>query len=73
MSVLVDTCIWSALLRRQNPNSREAGELQRLILAGEATKHGAREEELGSIFEAGQIARAVTLTGLMILPPRLEG
>ena len=57
MSVLVDTCIWSALLRRQNPNSREAGELQRLILAGEARIIGpVRQELLAGIRHAHQFA-----------------
>jgi hypothetical protein len=38
-------------------------------LAGEATKFGAREEELGGILEAAATCRAVKMRGLMILPP----
>ena len=41
-------------------------------LAGEATKHGAREGELSAIFEAGRSARHVKLVGLMLLPPAVE-
>ena len=38
-------------------------------LAGEATKHGAREEQLTAIFEQARAARACRCVGLMILPP----
>jgi len=38
-------------------------------LAGEATKHGARENELASIFEAAAGCSAVRMSGLMIIPP----
>ena len=41
-------------------------------LAGEATKHGAREEELRPIFDAGRQATAVSVIGLMLLPPAVE-
>jgi len=43
--------------------------LVQVDLAGEATKHGAREAELPAIFEAGRACSAVRLTGLMTLPP----
>jgi len=38
-------------------------------LAGEATKHGAREEQVPSILEAASRSRHVGVKGLMILPP----
>jgi PLP dependent protein len=41
-------------------------------LAGEATKHGAREEELEPIFEAARLASAATVIGLMLLPPAVD-
>ena len=41
-------------------------------LAGEATKHGAREAELPAIFAAAAAARAVRAVGLMLLPPAVE-
>ena len=41
-------------------------------LAGEPTKHGAREEELAAIFAAARAARAVRGSGLMLLPPSVD-
>jgi len=41
-------------------------------LAGEPTKHGAREAELRPIFEAGPACRAVRIVGLMLLPPAVD-
>jgi PLP dependent protein len=41
-------------------------------LAGEATKHGAREDELLPIFEAAAACQAVTMAGLMIIPPAVD-
>ena len=38
-------------------------------LAGEATKHGAREDELPSIFQAAAGCAAIKMSGLMIIPP----
>jgi pyridoxal phosphate enzyme (YggS family) len=38
-------------------------------LAGETTKHGAREEELAAIFNAARAASHVRAVGLMLLPP----
>jgi pyridoxal phosphate enzyme (YggS family) len=43
--------------------------LVQVDLAGEPTKHGAREDELLAIFEAARTWRAAALTGLMLLPP----
>ena len=41
-------------------------------LAGEATKHGAREDELPSIFQAAAGCAAVKMSGLMIIPPAVD-
>jgi pyridoxal phosphate enzyme (YggS family) len=46
--------------------------LVQVDLAGEATKHGAREDELLPIFEAARRARATRVTGLMLLPPAVD-
>ena len=43
--------------------------LAQVDLAGEPTKHGVREDELASIFEAASRWRAARLVGLMVLPP----
>jgi PLP dependent protein len=43
--------------------------LVQVDLAGEATKHGARPEDLAPILEAARPCRSVRITGLMILPP----
>jgi PLP dependent protein len=46
--------------------------LVQVDLAGEATKSGAREEELASIFDAARAARSSRIVGLMLLPPAVE-
>jgi pyridoxal phosphate enzyme (YggS family) len=46
--------------------------LVQVDLAGESTKHGAREHELLPIFAAGRGWRACRLAGLMILPPAVD-
>ena len=46
--------------------------LVQVDLAGEATKHGAREDELVSIFAAARGCRASRVVGLMLLPPAFE-
>jgi len=46
--------------------------LVQVDLAGEATKHGAREAELASIFEAARAVRSTRVVGLMLLPPAVE-
>jgi len=66
----------AALVGKVDEAARAAGRTIELLvqvdLAGEATKHGAREDELASIFDAGRVARGVTITGLMHLPPAVE-
>lgn len=46
--------------------------LVQVDLAGEITKHGAREEELASIFDAARSARSTRCVGLMIIPPAVD-
>jgi pyridoxal phosphate enzyme (YggS family) len=46
--------------------------LVQVDLAGEPTKHGAREEDLGPIFEAAREVTAVRVIGLMLLPPATD-
>jgi hypothetical protein len=53
-------------------SGRKLDMLVQVDLAGEATKHGAREDELEAIFAAARTARAVRAVGLMLLPPAVE-
>ena len=46
--------------------------LVQVDIAGEATKHGAREDELASIFDAARGARSSRVVGLMIIPPAVD-
>jgi PLP dependent protein len=66
----------AALLDKLDQAADAAGRridaLVQVDLAGEATKHGAREDELASIFEAAQAARATRIVGLMLLPPAVD-
>jgi uncharacterized pyridoxal phosphate-containing UPF0001 family protein len=41
-------------------------------LAGEPTKHGAREEDLEAIFDAARGWSAAQVKGLMLLPPPVD-
>ena len=64
------------LVKKIDAAAIEAGRRITLLaqadLAGEATKHGAREDELLSIFEAAAGCRAVAMAGLMIIPPAVS-
>lgn len=66
----------AGLLRTLDEAAASAGrQMQVLVqvdLAGEATKHGAREEEILPIFEAAAACRAARIAGLMIIPPAVE-
>ena len=66
----------AALLRKLDDAaaaaSRRIDVLVQVDLAGEATKHGAREEELMPIFEAARTCRAARVVGLMLLPPAAD-
>ena len=61
------------LLKRVDAAAAEQGTtpdvLVQVDLAGEATKHGAAAEDLERLVRAALEARAVRLTGLMLLPP----
>jgi PLP dependent protein len=46
--------------------------LVQVDLAGEPTKHGAREGELAPIFEAAKALRSARVVGLMLLPPAVD-
>ena len=65
-----------ALLTKVDEAAATAGRridlLVQVDLAGEATKFGAREGELSSIFEAARGCRAARVVGLMLLPPASE-
>jgi pyridoxal phosphate enzyme (YggS family) len=65
-----------ALLDKLDQAAQAAGRrmdvLVQVDLAGEPTKHGAREEELASIFETARAAQATRIVGLMLLPPAVD-
>jgi uncharacterized pyridoxal phosphate-containing UPF0001 family protein len=46
--------------------------LVQVDLAGESTKHGAREDELAPVFVAARAAKATRVVGLMLLPPAVD-
>jgi pyridoxal phosphate enzyme (YggS family) len=66
----------AALLDKLDQAAQAAGRrmdvLVQVDLAGELTKHGAREEELASIFETARAAHATRIVGLMLLPPAVD-
>jgi PLP dependent protein len=63
----------AALVSKLDSAASEAGRridlLVQVDLAGEPTKHGAREDALRPIFDAGRGCRAARIVGLMLLPP----
>jgi len=65
-----------AVIRKLDESAAEVGRHVELLvqvdLAGEATKHGAREEELAGIFAAAASAGSVRAVGLMLLPPAVD-
>jgi PLP dependent protein len=65
-----------SLLQKLDEAAAAAGRnvelLLQIDLAGEATKHGAREAELPPIFDAARTCRSVRVTGLMLLPPAVD-
>jgi pyridoxal phosphate enzyme (YggS family) len=64
------------LLRLLDRAAADAGTKPRVLvqvdLAGEPTKHGARPEDVPAIFDEAARCTAVTLEGLMLLPPFSE-
>ena len=61
------------LLQKVDSAAAAAGAAPEILiqadLAGEATKHGAAEQDLAAIARAALESRAVKLAGLMVLPP----
>jgi pyridoxal phosphate enzyme (YggS family) len=51
---------------------RRIDALVQVDLAGEATKHGAREADLPAIFDTARGARSTRIVGLMLLPPAVD-
>ena len=66
----------AALVARLDETAEVAGRRIELLvqvdLAGEATKHGARDEELAAVLEAARGRRAARVVGLMLLPPAAD-
>jgi pyridoxal phosphate enzyme (YggS family) len=66
----------AALLQKLDEAAHAADRRMDLLvqvdLAGEPTKHGAREDELAEIFETSRTARASRIVGLMLLPPAMD-
>jgi PLP dependent protein len=66
----------AALCRAVDEAAAAAGRridlLVQVDLAGEPTKHGARDDELLGIFQAARALRATTVVGLMLLPPAAD-
>ena len=64
------------LVQKLDVAAKQAGRTLELLvqvdLAGEPTKHGAREAELPAIFDAAVSCTSVRLSGLMTLPPATE-
>ncbi len=66
----------AALVGKLDETAEVAGRRIELLvqvdLAGEATKHGARDEELAAVLEAARGRRAARVVGLMLLPPAAD-
>jgi pyridoxal phosphate enzyme (YggS family) len=64
------------LIAKVDAAAAEAGRridlLVQVDLAGEPTKHGAREDDLAAAFDAAGAARATQIVGLMLLPPAAD-
>src|SRR5262249_29352543 len=65
-----------ALLTKVDEAARAAGRtidlLVQVDLAGEATKHGAREAQLAALFAAARTLHSSRIVGLMLLPPAVD-
>jgi PLP dependent protein len=66
----------ASLVRKIDSAAAGAGRTLELLvqvdLAGEPTKHGARESDLPAIFEAADGCKSVRISGLMTLPPAAQ-
>ena len=64
------------LMAKVDDAARAAGRtidlLVQVDLAGETTKHGAREDQLVDILQAARTLRATRVVGLMLLPPAVD-
>jgi pyridoxal phosphate enzyme (YggS family) len=73
---LVHSIDGAPLLNKLDEAAAAAGRrldlLVQVDLAGEATKHGATQQELGSVFAAARSMRSCRCVGLMILPPAVD-
>jgi PLP dependent protein len=73
---LVHSIDGAPLLTKVDEAATSAGRrldlLVQVDLAGEATKYGTREEELGTVFDAARSLRSCRCVGLMILPPAVD-
>jgi len=73
---LIHSIDHQSLLARIDQAATEAGHALDLLiqvdLAGEPTKHGARETELKPVFDAARACRTARVIGLMLLPPAAE-
>jgi pyridoxal phosphate enzyme (YggS family) len=66
----------ASLIRKIDAAAAQSGRSLELLvqvdLAGEPTKHGAREADLPAIFDAARSCTSVRISGLMTLPPATE-
>jgi len=66
----------AALMSRLDEAAQAARKIVELLvqvdLAGEATKHGAREDDVAGLFDAARPLAGIRLVGLMLLPPAVE-
>ena len=69
---LDSVALGQALDQAAQAANRRVDLLVQVDLAGEPTKHGAREDALVEIFTAAPAWRAARLTGLMLLPPAAD-
>jgi pyridoxal phosphate enzyme (YggS family) len=67
-----DAALVRALDASAAAGNRRIELLVQVDMAGEATKHGAREAELALIFAAASGCTAAHITGLMLLPPAAD-
>jgi pyridoxal phosphate enzyme (YggS family) len=67
-----DAALVSRLDEAASGRPRSVQLLVQVDLADETTKHGAREDDLVSIFEAAHRCRSARVVGLMVLPPAAD-
>jgi PLP dependent protein len=67
-----DAALLSTLDEAALAAGHELDVLVQVDLAGEATKFGAREEDLEAILAANSLCRAARIVGLMLIPPAVD-